>query len=605
MAKTSRTGRLGKVGPSILEKRQQDIQGVEGRITDPSKYISQADLSRIRDTLIQTHAGLVIRGMMDKDARKQLEKVIARDYDTQTAGRQELVNYIARETVGTGVIEDIMENDKTVTDIGFNGSHLIVESSDRKLIYSEDAGVNENYIVRLVNKFAHANGRDFTEKNPVFDGTFENIRINAMYHSNTTDGVTMALRVVRPMLALTKESFTYFAPMYMYDLIKAFVISKGNFVIAGETGTGKTELLKLLSSFIPFEQRIVLIEDVAETFLKTMFPEKDVYSWLTSPDVSITDLVKASLRNNPRWILVSETRGQEAYEMIQSVLSGHSIITTLHAVNARAIPTRLINMAKMGYEFSEEGLESDIRRYFDFGVHIIRTEYKGKTVRYLNEVVYFDNDGDQTIFKQDFIKGRFICQTSELPDAWKRRLNRGNMQVNNFKEYQAHERFIKVVREDSETEEGMYRLDVEMEEGGSVGIEDLYKYVNNEDIIAIPGDKAKILREQRERERAQQESINVGDIVEETLFEHGGDEYALDDDKAQTDAQRRLQEIKSQRKVEKERVKVEPELDQKVEEIKTKEESEYDEAIRLEAERLLNRYGSQKQQQKRTATRRA
>lgn len=589
--KEKRTGLIGNAGPSVIEKRERELKAVKGKIADPSKYISRNQLSEIRDTLIQTHAGLVIRGMMDKEARAQLEDVIRREYKTQTGGREELVEYIARETVGTGVIEDIMENDKSVTDIGYNGSHLIVESSDRKTIYTDDVGIDDNYIVRLVNKFAHANGRDFTEKNPVFDGTYDNVRINAMFSSNTVDGVTMSLRVVRPMLALTKETFETFAPMYIYDLLEAFVLAKGNFVIAGETGTGKTELQKLLASFIPFSERVVLIEDVAETFLKEMFPDKDIFSWLTSQDITITHLVKAALRNNPRWILVSETRGQEAYEMIQAVLSGHSIITTLHAVNARAIPKRLINMAKMGYEFSEEGLESDIRRYFDFGVHIVRSEYKGKTLRYCNEIVYYDNEGDHTIFKQDFTQGRFICQTSELPDEWKRRLLRQNLEVEGFKEYQAHDRFANVER--VEHEDGTVKLDLEMKMGEEVGIEDLYKYVNNDDIIAIPGDKAKILREQKERERAQQESIDVGDKVEETLFQ-GEDDYEMVDTAVQQDAKRRLNEIREQQEAKKNLVKTAPELKVPKEDIQDETDEDRDSLfsteVQSEAERILARH---------------
>lgn len=587
--KKRRTGQIAPVKETLLERRENQINQVDD-IKDPSEYISRSELERIRDSLIQSNAGLVIRGMMDKEARSQLEKIVAKRYKTQTGGHEDLIRYIVRETVGTGVIEDIIENDESVTDIGFNGSHLIVESSDKKLIYREDVGVDNNYIVRLVNKFAHANGRDFTEKDPVFDGTFENVRINAMYDSNTTGGVTMALRVVRPQLALVKDTFETFAPMYMYDLIKAFVLSKGNFVIAGETGTGKTELQKLLASFIPFSERIVLIEDVAETFLKEMFPEKDIFSWLTTQDITITDLVKAALRNNPRWILVSETRGAEAYEMIQAVLSGHSIITTLHAVNARAIPKRLINMAKMGYEFSEEGLESDIRRYFDFGVHIIRTEYNGKTIRYLNELVYFDNDGDHTVFKQDFVDGRFICQTSELPDVWKRTLVRNHLQPSTFKEFQAHDRHVKVTRREIEGED-YEALDVEMIPGDPVGIDDLYKYVNNEDIIAIPGDKAAILKAQKEREREQQESIDVGVEVEKKLFNiEEADAYDALEAEAESDSERRLRQLKEQQDAERNRQKHKPDLSKNLRESDDDEESHHKERVQSEAERILAQY---------------
>lgn len=475
---------VAKGGPIRKRRGENTLSDDKDDHTDPSNYINSGELDKIRDDLIQGHAGLVIQGMMNPEARKKLEDIIRKDHHTQTRGKEFLVEYITRETVGTGVIEDILKNDESITDIGYNGTDLIVESNDTKFIYTSDQSIDDNYIIRLVNKFANANGRDFTQKNPIFDGKYDNIRVNAMHTVNTTSGVTMSLRVVRPKLVLTEDTFDGFAPQYMYDFFESTVHAKSNYVLAGETGTGKTELQKLLASFIPFGQRIVLIEDVAETFLKEMFKDKDIYPWITSQDITITDLVKASLRNNPRWILVSETRGQEAYEMIQAVLSGHSIITTLHAINARAIPTRLINMAKMGYNFSEDALESDIRRYFDFGVHIIRREHEGKVLRFLSEIIYFNEVEDITIFKQDYVNGKFICQTGGLPEELKRKLKNAGVYPESFQEFQAHERKINVKRQKNDN--GVIRLDLSILMGPAVPVEDLPSLVS--EVIAVPSE---------------------------------------------------------------------------------------------------------------------
>lgn len=427
-----------------------------------SEILSPQELESVQEALIQSHADLIVRGLLEEEAREELKNVVIREHAHVIRGNEDLVNYIVQETVGTGIIEEIIQDD-SITDIGYNGTDLIIESNDVKEMYTGNTEISEDYIVRIVQKFANANGKDFTPKNPIFDGKFKNIRINAMHTTNTTTGTTMSLRVVRPKLALRKDNFSPFAPDYIYRLFEEVVKLKTNIVISGETGTGKTELQKLLASFIPFKQRIVLIEDVAETFLKDMFPDKDIYPWITSPDISITDLVKASLRNNPRWILVSETRGQEAYEMIQAVLSGHHIITTLHAINAKAIPKRLINMAKMGYSVSEEALEGDIRRYFDFGVHIQRVDFNNKIIRYLAEIVEFNEVEDRTIFKQRFVDGKFICETGELSEDLKARFEDDNVTVDFFPENQKHERIaassgyitrIPVTKKATETVEG-------------------------------------------------------------------------------------------------------------------------------------------------------
>lgn len=399
-----------------LGGRKKPIEEVH---IEPHELITASEVENIRKALIETHADLVVQGMLDKDVRKQLEKIVRRDYNAQHKGNEDVIEYIVRETIGTGVIEEILQDEK-ITDIGYNGTELIIETNDSKVKFDTNFEITEDYIVRLVNKFANTNNKEFTSKNPIFDGRFENVRINAVHSQNTApeSGTTMALRVVRPRLALTKDNFEGFAPLFMLDFFRAAALSKSNMVISGATGTGKTELHKLISGFIPFDHRILLIEDTPETFMKEMFKDKDVYSWVTSEDVSVTELIKAGLRNNPTWIMVTETRGAEAYEMIQAVLSGHSIITSLHATNARAIPARFVNMAKMGYQLEETALLDDIRRYFHFGIHIKKVKYHGRVVRYLNEVIWFDPEGDKTIFKQRFVDGVFYFETYELPQEF-------------------------------------------------------------------------------------------------------------------------------------------------------------------------------------------
>lgn len=412
---------------------------------DSTPKIKPEILDNIQNELIERHAELIVKGLLDNNAREELKRVVIKEHFHVVKGDEELADYIVQETVGTGIIEEIIK-DPTVTDIGYNGRDLIIEGNDQKKKYTgKTTKITEEYIVRIIQKFANANGKDFTPKNPILDGKFENIRINAVHRKNSTEGTTMSLRVVRPRLALREDNFYNFAPEYMLPFFRTFVELRTNMVISGETGTGKTEFQKLLASYMLFKHKIVLIEDTAETFLKEMFPDKDIISWVTSSDVTITDLVKAALRNNPRWILVSETRSQEAYEMIQAVLSGHHIITTVHAVNARAIPKRFVNMAKMGYAVSEKELEQDIKRYFNFGIHINRIEYEGQIIRYLSEVVEFGEDEDKTVFKQRFVKGMFYCETGSISESLKERLEEANLELD-FKENITHKRPIKIMK---------------------------------------------------------------------------------------------------------------------------------------------------------------
>lgn len=388
------------------------------RVISDSVIITDAQLKSIQDDLIQSHAELIVKGLLDSKAREQLKNIVIKEHGHAIRRNEELADYIVQETVGTGIIEEIIKDD-SITDIGFNGTKLIIESNDAKRIYTRDMKISDDYIVRIIQKFANAVGKDFTPKQPVLDAVFDNMRINAVHRSLSPYGTTMSLRISRPKLALNENNFKDFAPDFMYGFFKSAVEVRSNIVIAGETGTGKTELQKLLISFIPFEQKIIMIEDVLESHVKEMFPNKDIVSWITNSGTTITTLIKAALRNNPVWIIVSETRGEEAYEMIQATLSGHYIITTLHASKAHAIPRRLVNMSKIGYSVSEAALEEDIKKNFHFGVHIKKLRYKGVTIRYLSEVIEFDEIEDKTIFEQKFIDGTFKYKTGKLSQEFK------------------------------------------------------------------------------------------------------------------------------------------------------------------------------------------
>lgn len=384
--------------------------------------IDEAKLNMIRDDLTRNYSEEVLQALTDDKIRQKLVQVVLKEHGGFFKKDIKVAQYIVQECIGTGIIERIMTNDE-ITDVGWNGSQLSIETNNNKwLIDGKKLNITQDYIERVISKYAVVNDRDFNSGNPIMDGMFKNVRISATHSDNSPDGATMSMRVARPRLALNKSNFDNFAPNYVLELFEKMVKTKANICISGETGTGKTELQKLLLSFIDNHDRMIMIEDVQETHAKKLFPDKDIYSWITTPKKSISDLVKACLRNNPRWIIVSETRGAEAYEMLQAVLSGHYVITTLHSANARAIPRRFVNMCSSGFTINENAVEEDINRYFDFGVHIKKVVIDGKVIRYLNEIVEFSENGATTVFKQKFINGKFVHETGTLSEEFKERM---------------------------------------------------------------------------------------------------------------------------------------------------------------------------------------
>lgn len=382
--------------------------------------VSENILDGIKKDLKENYPELYLDAFLNIEAREILKGLLREKHNTLLSDNERL-EYVIQETVGLGVIDDILNKYELVTDISYNATDLTIETPEKKFVYEEE--VEEDYIIKIIQKFANAVGKEFTPKSPILDASFSNLRINAVHKVNSPYGTTMSIRVTRPRLALNEDNFENFAPMYILDLFQAMIEVGSNIVISGETGTGKTELQKLLVGFIPFDQKIVTSEDTLEGHFKTLYPDKDIISWLTTNSISFTDLIKAALRNNPVWILISETRGKEAYEMIQSVLSGHRIITTAHTVNAKATPTRLVNMAKQGYQVDEKALKEDIYRYFDFGIHIRKKKVNGKTVRYLSEIVeYLEGEKTSTVFEMKVEGDKLIPQIGVLSDDFKNRL---------------------------------------------------------------------------------------------------------------------------------------------------------------------------------------
>lgn len=386
--------------------------------------VDTTQINMIQEDLTQKYPEQVLQALLDDEVKENLVDIVNHEYSFLLNHDKELANYVVQECIGTGIIERILQ-DSAITDIGWNGKQLSVETNNNKwLIDGEKLNISQEYIDKVISKYAAVNDKSFNSGAPILDGMFKNIRISATHKDNSPDGATMSMRVSRPRLALNIDNFSSFAPQYIFDFFEKVMAVRANICISGETGTGKTELLKLLVSFIDNDDRIIMIEDVQESHIKVLFPNKDIYSWIITPKESISDLVKACLRNNPKWILVSETRGSEAYEMLQAVLSGHFVVTTLHAISAKAIPRRFVNMCASKFSINEEIVSEDIYRYFDFGVHIKKTVINGQVIRYLNEIVEFTPNGANTLFKQVIVEGKLIQENllENLSNDFKERL---------------------------------------------------------------------------------------------------------------------------------------------------------------------------------------
>lgn len=304
-----------------------------------------------------------------------------------------------REMPFAKILTKILE-DEDVTDVQFNGKDLFIQNNKKgRYLFSHliDSRTVENFVRDITNTL----NNQFNTENPIIDCEIIDayskdrnkvLRLNAVHESISPYGNTMSIRITQPALRLSEQD-EKFASVAVFKLLEAMIRGNLNILISGRTGSGKTELQKFLIKNIRDAETIVLIEDTKDTNLKELYPEKNITSWITNTkikqNIDFDALIKASLRNNPDWIIISETRSSEAYSMIKSGLSGHKIITTLHSDSAETNVDRLIHMCKEKYDLDQLLLGQMITSVFDIGVHIDYDVTDEGIIRYICEIVEY------------------------------------------------------------------------------------------------------------------------------------------------------------------------------------------------------------------------
>ena len=186
----------------------------------------------------------------------------------------------------------------------------------------------------------------------------------------------------------------------IHDILMKCVEGHCNIMVSGETGSGKTEFVKYLASHTKEDEKIITIEDTLELHLDRIFPHRDIVAMKTNNIASYSEVLVTCMRQNPKWILLSEVRSAEAVTAVRnSISSGHNILSTIHADKASSIPYRMYSLLESDIDVDQ--FLNTIYRYIQLGVHIkayYSKEY-GKFHREVDEVVEFyvdDNNKPQT-----------------------------------------------------------------------------------------------------------------------------------------------------------------------------------------------------------------
>ena len=311
-----------------------------------------------------------------------------------------------------GPFRPLLDNDD-ITDISYdNGGQIWIRSLTQGSLRVEIAGATPEFVEKLAFQCSNVMGTTFNNAKPFLDAESSELRLNFVHQSIATNGIALVIRKTPAKIRLEKDKLIkddYFT-QDAHDLLIKCVQGHCNIMVAGETGSGKTEFVKYLASHTKTSEKIITIEDTLELHLDKIFPQRDIVAMKTNNVASYSDVLVTCMRQNPKWILLSEVRSAEAVSAVRnSISSGHNILSTIHADKASAIPYRLYSLMETDLDVNQ--FLSTIYRYIQLGVHIkaYYSKEKGKFHRELDEVCEFyvdDNNVPQSRIIYQKIFGR-------------------------------------------------------------------------------------------------------------------------------------------------------------------------------------------------------
>lgn len=315
---------------------------------------------------------------------------------------------------------------KEVTDIDFNGHELWITDLERGRYCANDL-VTEEFVEEFTHRIANRVNKPFNQMHNILEAETNTLRISIIHESAAVSGRSICIRKSLPEVRHTIESMldSNYCSLSVLNLFINCVKAKMNFAFCGEPGVGKTECAKFFSTFIPTNQRVITIEDNLEMHFREINPENDCVELQVGKELSYTDAIKLCLRQNPKWIILSEARSTEVQYLLEQWSTGVSGFTTLHLDDLRNLPDRIMNM--IGRARDAGRLENYIYEFVSVGVLIRQRENeKGRMERYIDQVCFYDrNQGKNNIYMlvED---GQLLSK--EIPNDIKRRMERAGIE---------------------------------------------------------------------------------------------------------------------------------------------------------------------------------
>ena len=346
------------------------------------------------------------------EVRRQIEELFGKIADEEglaltRAERVRMLEQITDEILGLGPLEPLLR-DETLTEVMVNGPQQVYIERDGKIELTNVTFQNDEHVMKIIQRIIAPIGRRVDESSPMVDARLaDGSRVNA---------IIPPLSLVGPVITIRKFSATPYtvddlvrfgtATPEMFEFLEACVKARLNIFVAGGTGSGKTTMLNILSSFIPDDERIVTIEDAAELQLR----QEHVVTLEARPSniegkgaIPIRELVRNSLRMRPDRIIVGECRSAEALDMLQAMNTGHDgSMSTGHANTPRDMLSRLETMVLMaGMDLPLRAIREQVSSAVDLIVH--QNRLKDGTRKIVNITEVQGMEGDVIVMQDVFV----------------------------------------------------------------------------------------------------------------------------------------------------------------------------------------------------------
>lgn len=314
-----------------------------------------------------------------------------------------------------------------ITDIRWDGNNLWIDDLTKGKVRT-DLKLEQKFINKFTQRVADSTNASFNASSPVLEGETDSLRIACLHESKTNTGTAITIRKTEAECRLNDEKIIDegYLDSKSLDLLKRLVQARASIVVTGDTGSGKTEFIKYLMKSIPDKVTTLTLEDNYELRAKALRPNYDCTEIKFDTNFTPTDAIKAALRQNTKWLILSESRSREAAQLLEAASTGCSVMTTIHSWDVRNIPERFENMIGE----TNNDVKNDVYNFFDIGILIIKKEENGIT-RHVEQICFFDHHGEtnEAIMLMEYgqlkkchlpnkIRNKFKLYDVEIPEGF-------------------------------------------------------------------------------------------------------------------------------------------------------------------------------------------